>query len=176
VPTTWYSMTKRLTEHPFRIRFEVTESAANTFTRIDIALPIAALTGGDKAQAIELMGVTSIINPPTLETGQANSINFEVTKDAIASQPTGRGGENYIDGRLVQNAHIGVDGSWIFEFFEKHDMTDYDGNGEIIFERTIHAALLGTGNVGALSVAGWLTCHLVELDTSDVVAAILESD
>jgi len=177
--THWYSMTKRLTEHPFRVRFTVTETAANTFTRVDIPLPVAALSGGDKAQAIELMAIFSVVDEPDHEDDQFNRTQFEVTKDAVANQPAVINNQNFIYGRNISfRSQLTVSGksSELFELTKYQDMTDHDGMGELILERTIHAAMVGTGNAAAKAAAGWLLCHLVELDTSDVISAVLESD
>lgn len=172
----------RITEKPIRIRAIVTESAANTYTEQSIALPVTAfLTGrgkSGKAQAIELMKVFSDIPTPELEAGQNNQTQVQLVKDTTTGS-LDYNSENFIWGRKKRvhelqgaagEAAIHSDEMWV------DDMTDGDGNGEILTDQTIYLGLKGTGNASAQSSRVALLCHLVELDSADVVAQLASND
>jgi len=172
------AMAARLTENPFRVRFIVTETGANTYTEIDITLPVAVVAGG-KAQAIELMKVVSELEHPSIEPGQENDAIVQIVADSQAAA------QNYGNNDLI----------WRRKWLEQHedatgieqratsqnttdydDLTDGDGRGEIIFERTIHIGVVGTGNAEAMTAQGYMLVHLVQLEAEEVVVQAFIDD
>lgn len=168
----------RITTNPFRIRYTVTESAANTYTAISIELPVAALARG-KVQALEMMGWVNDVEPPDNESAQENSVVHGITRDLDTAERT-LANDNEIYKRSRHNESIQAaagETQSLAEDVEWNDVTDHDGNGEVVMERTIHAYVVGTGNAAAKGTSGYLLAHLVELDAEEVVVqAFVEND
>lgn len=170
-------MARRLTENPFRIRWEVTETAANTYTEVDITLPVAVIAGG-KAQAVELMKMVAIIEEPSIEPGQSNSASGVLTRDSQT------GLINYSSPDLIARhslKYVGEDAAGVEQsaFWNQtfvYDLTDGDGRGEVIYERTIHAGVLGVGNSQAMTFQGYALVHLVELESDEVAVQAFVDD
>lgn len=164
-------MAKRLTENPILIRFTVTESAANTYTQVDIPLPLAQV-GHGKVQAFELMKIHSRLGDPSPEAGQDNSQTGQIVRRSETAPIT------HEDDSLVYLRTASVHGetgaagemSVTLQQDKTDDLTDGDGNGIILAERTIHAGTRGSGNGAAGYFQGWLMGHIVELDAAEVAA------
>lgn len=169
----------RLTEMPFRIRFTLLESAANTFTEVELTLPFVGITGGAAgAQAIEVMKVFWQLPAPDVETGQLNRVDMHISKDTETSI-LAFGSEGCIDFVANQNHNLlttSGGNAQIWRQVEIHDLTDGDGTGQLIAERTIFAAIDGTGNPSAKQGSGYLLCHLVKLDSNELAAQLLSDD
>jgi len=167
----------RLTEKPFRVRFEATEDTVNVYKQNEINLPFVGITGGRAgAQAIELMKVKWRLGLPTNENAQLNRLDAALHKDSDDSIRAWNN-ENGIDIASWENHNIGTGGSvQIGNTVFEHDMTDGDGNGEIIVERSIFIAIEGTGNASVKGVQGYMLCHLVEIDADELAAQLLADD
>jgi len=177
------SMTTRLTESPLRVGFTVTESAANTFTTSTIALPSVpsvAVTRGDvKTLGIEIMDITSELDQPEEEAGQNNLVQFEIVKGSAPTAMLQADDQRTIYRRKRANRDTEVTAvGQIFQLSEDtvpRDMTDHDGNGEIVADNEIHASIVGTGNVGVKKCIGYILYHLVELDANEAVFEMIET-
>lgn len=173
-------MFQRLTEMPFRVRFTLLESAANTYTEVELTLPFVGITGGRSgAQAIELMKVFWQIPAPDGEVGQLNRVDMAIHKDTETGI-LAFGSEGCIDFAANQNHNVlsGTDGmvSQLWRQVEIHDLTDGDGHGQLIAERSVFAAIDGTGNPSAKQGSGYMLCHLVKLDSDELAAQLLSDD
>jgi len=177
-------MLKRITEKPFRVGFNVVETAANTFTDQDIELPVAVITQGQgqaTIQAIEVMKIIYEINEPSPEAGQNNNVLFSLTRDAVTTIPA-LDSDNTIDrvflrSNIVEVTAVGEIVSNRGESQVPRDLTDGDGNGQIVLERRIHANILGSGNSAAKRGQGYMLCHLIELDAAEaIVQSFLDND
>jgi len=175
-------MLKRITENPFRIRYNVVEGGANTFTEVAINLPVAAGVGpgANKVQAIELMGIKNALNFADPEAGQNNSVAAQLTRDSKSSLLQ-FDDDDLIWARVTRTrdvevtavGEIVIHGEEILPF---EDLTDGDGNGEVIMERTINMSVQGSGNAAAKRNHGYLLAHLVELDADEVAVQIFVDD
>lgn len=166
-------MAVRITENPFRVRFAVTESAANTYTEVDLVLPVQAVKG--QVQAIELMKVVVNTSGPDAEDGQTNSSTVQVVRDSQSAE-IGYANENLIHLRKPTFDNSAINGTSDREGVTFDDLTDGDGNGEILLERTIHVGMISVGNAAAKSATGYLLCHLVELDGNEVAVQLFVDD
>ncbi len=171
-------MVRRLTEKPFLIRRNVPESSAGTFTEVSIQLPIAPVLGRGTLQAVELMAMVSDIRLPDIEDDQSNSVSAQLTKDSQT-------GSLQVDSdQVLWNRVIQVEnefttsgsGTVIHEAVKNDDMTDYDGNGQIVAEQTIHLGIVGSGNAATRTVRIKMLAHLVALDADDAIILLLEAD
>lgn len=170
---------KRLTEKPFELPFTVTESSANTYTEKAINLPIVAILGRDLVQAVEVMALRDVMQPPDLEDGQANVTQAGLRRDS-GSTPDGLGSADVIDERRTDVGSTAADGSegqaTTIVGDRQMDFTDRDGNGVVLTDRTIYAYVKGTGNGSAKTYHGKLSCHLVEVDGADVAVQQIIDD
>jgi len=178
-------MATRLSEKPFRIGFNLAGSAANTFTTQPISLPgvpsISIRRGDAKAMGVEVMAVISNQQTPDLEAGQDNAVNAALVKGAA---PVSGGAENEIENsRCIWVRDIQYDGVTVtsvgeifmsVEAVRFDDLTDHDGNGEIVMDNEIYIAVSGTGNASAKRTRGYMLCHLVELDANEAVFEMIE--
>ncbi len=170
-------MARRLTANPFRIRFIVTESAANTYTETDIVLPVA-ITAGGKAQAVEIMKAFTDLQPSDVEPGQTNGVVMQFVKDSKTTSI------NYDDDDLIfrrrREDHSedasGIEQGVSMERLLVVDMTDGDGNGEILLERSVHVGVVGTGNAAAKTAQGYFLAHLVELSGDEAAIQAFVDD
>ncbi len=176
-------MGKRLTEKPIRVGFAVTESAANTFTTVTIALPSipsVAVTRGDvKTLGIEVMDITTELDIPDEESGQNNLTIFEIVKGSVPTAMREIDNQQTIYRRKLANRETAAAAGEIFnpsdENTRQRDMTDHDGNGELVADDEIHASIQGGGNAGVKSCRGFLLYHLVEMSASEAVFEMIET-
>lgn len=174
---------RRLTEKPVQIRATVTESAANTYTEATINLPVAPVIqsrrdGDSIVQGIELMKVVSQAEHPDLEDDQNNTVHYTLHKDSQTSALNLRN-TNVIWGRRIRTSdEFTTSGatSQTLELYKYDDLTDGDGNGFLLLERSIFLGAAGTGNAAAKSVDVMLICHLVEVDAADAVVQLSLDD
>jgi len=169
-------MARRLTDKPYNVfKSQVTETAANAYTEDDIQLPIAVV-GSTRFQAIELCRVFSDHHSgPDDEAGQNNTVESGVR---------GRSGTaaiDYNDEDLFWNRKTKIDdltavGSIIWDGIKNEDMTDGDGNGIVIAERTIHHFIDGSGNAVVKTATVRGLGHLIELTSAEVIGAVLIAD
>ncbi len=171
-------MAKRITQNPFRVKASVTETAANTTTIAEVTLPIAPV-GNDKVLGLEVMG--AVYHPTNdfvdLEDGQTNRTRTQWSKDTGAVFDASLDDNIDMMQKGAESQFTTSGGSCIdlqSEVF--HDLTDGDGNGEIIVERSIFFQVQGVGNAGAKGCQSYLLCHLVELDTNEVVLNLVLDD
>lgn len=171
-------MAMRLTTNPFRIRFAVTEIPVNTYTEKDLSLPVA-ITAGGKAQAIEVMKIVTEFPVLVPEPGQTNNLAFVAVRDsqsALISYDDDdciyrrRIHQVSEDATAIEQRNVQIEQTVIA------DLTDSDGNGEIMLERTIHVGIKGTGNPAALSVNGYILAHLVELSGEEAAIQAFVDD
>lgn len=176
-------MLKRISEKPIRVGFAVVESAANTFTTVAVNLPIVNITvqtrGGVSAQAVEIMKVRSEIQSPDLEDDQQNLIQGEISKGAAPTAFAAVGGQSSIFKRQVRAFDIfttsGAAG-YIQEETITDDLTDGDGNGEIVADPEIHVSVQGTGNPSAKAFRGYMLLHIVELGPDEAILELVEQN
>ncbi len=177
-------MAVRITEKPLRIGFAVTESAANTFTTAAINLPTTpsiavSRSGSAKAIGVEIMKVFSECRPPDLEAAQDNTVTVQIVKGPAPTAMVGVRDNRTIwqrirESRVTEITAVGE----IHETGERSkfdNLTDHDGNGEIVADNEIHASILGVGNAGAKSCGGYMLYHLVELDQTEALFELIET-
>lgn len=177
------SMGKRLTEKPLRVGFTVTESAAVTFTTKTIALPSVpsvAITRGDvKTLGIEIMDITTEVDMPDEESGQNNSTIVEIVKGSVPAALLEIQDQRTIYRRKLSNRETAAAAGEIFnparEDVLQRDMTDHDGNGELVADDEIHVSILGVGNAAVKKVSGFILYHLVEFDANEAVFEMIET-
>jgi len=174
-------MARRLTDKPYSVfKDQVSGSAANVYTERDLQLPIAVV-GATRFQAIELCKVISDHHAgPDLEAGgQENTIESGVRKRS------GTAGVDWNDDDLIWGRKSKVDEFEVtaasavaisYDGIKFDDMTDGDGNGIVIAERTIHHFIDGSGNAAAKTATVRGIGHLIELTSSEVIGAVLEAD
>ncbi len=174
-------MAVRLTENPLRIGFTITEGSANTFATVAINLPtvpsIAVARGSAKALGIEVMKVRADITFPDPEANQTNSVTVSILKG-----PTPTANLTVEDQRAIYADVVTHDdltttsgSSFVSQRITTEDLTDGDGNGEIVADNEIHASILGTGNAAAKRFRGYLLYHLVELDETEALFELIET-
>lgn len=172
----------RLTEKPIRIGFSVTESAANTFTTATVplpAIPSLAITRGDvKGLGVEIMKIVNQVGTPDLESGQNNQILCSLRKGATPGAIGAIQDNTQIYRRQLlfqseQTTAVGDD-SQAPDLIVHEDLTDGDGNGELVLDNEIHASIQGIGNANAKAWSGYMLCHLVEFTPNEVVLELLE--
>ncbi len=56
------------------------------------------------------------------------------------------------------------------------DLTDGDGNGELVADDEIHISILGSGNANAKRVRGYFLYHLIELDPTEALFELIETN
>lgn len=177
------SVSIRLTEKPIRIGFTVIESAANTVTVVQINLPtipsIALARGKLKALAVEVMKVATSMQPPDTEAGQGNNFAYELIKGAAPTSQLGMDNQRVIHSRIIENKGVEVTAvGEIFDTRERNiidDLTDGDGNGEIVADNEIHVLVEGTGNANVKRVRGYMLVHLIEIDTEEAIFELIET-
>ncbi len=176
-------MSVRLTEHPLRLGFTVVETAANTFTTTPINLPsvpsIAVSRGEAKAIGVEIMKVRSNLDLPDMEAGQSNSSQAQLSKGPV---PTAL--QAFNDNRSIWhriNTDRGIEVTAVGELYESletsqfDDLTDGDGNGELIADNEIHISVQGAGNANVKRVRGYLLYHVVELERDEALFELIET-
>ncbi len=175
-------LVKRLTEKPIRIGFSLTESSANTFTTGTIPIVGVPALGIVRGQTVgiglEIMKVRSSTDIPTVEDDQENTRRGQIVKGAAPAALIGINDQRNIFDRIVTNDNSfttsgsasGLQENAIFD-----DLTDGDGNGELVFDNEIHVSVQGTGNDDAGTFAGYLLAHLVEFTANEAVFEVLEN-
>ncbi len=172
------SMVTRITEHPIRTPFQLTESAANTFTTTPLPIPavpsIAIVRGETKAIGIEVMKVYSNVVYPESEDGQNNEVIFQISKGAAPTTSLPSGNQLLVWERRLQIDSSAINGSFAAERSKWDDLTDGDGKGELVLDGELHLNIQGTGNAAAKSGQGYLLSHLVEFDRDEAVFEMFE--
>lgn len=172
-------MARRLTENAFpMIRNVVTESSANTYTEEAIDLPLAVIAS-NRVQAIELMRIAERFSTfPSGEPGQDNNVQVSLHRSPRTdTTDLNNDDEIWMDqARLESEDAAAVEMMIYRRMVRRHNMTDHDGNGLIVAERTIHHGIKGTGNASAQNHRIKGMCHLVVLEAAEVIQAILEAD
>ncbi len=176
----------RLTEKPLRIGFSVTETAANAFTTVAINMPtipsIALARGSDDVMTIgaEIMSVRTEIRYPDVETGQANTVTYELVKGPTPTAFLGLNDQRVIDRQLLRAQTIATAAGETLlldkEVTAPVDMSDHDGNGEIVADNEIHASIQGGGNANVRSVNGYLLYHVVQLSGNEALFELIETN
>ncbi len=164
----------RLTEYPLRLAFEIVESAANTFTQVEIDTPVGQLTSGGKVQAMEVMAVIYDLQSPSQEASQDN---FTQAQLANSSQ-TAMAGQNDPDSLWTQQKETSLDAAGaksidVSKTFLRDEIADASGIGQLFYSGTMFGAILGVGNASARFCDGYVLYHLAQIDAEDVVQALL---
>ncbi len=176
-------LTVRITEKPLRIPFTVTETGANTFTTTTINVPgvpsIAVTRGGDaKGIGLEVMKVVSDHDKPDPEPGVANELRMGLSKGAAPTAALTVQDKKSILVRVTSWEHedaTGVEAANQSEDVMHFDLTDGDGNGELVFDDEIHVWVAGVGNAAAKRTEGYLLVHLVEYTGNEAIFELLEA-
>lgn len=175
----------RLTEKPLRIGFTVVEPSANVFATQPVNLPsvpsVALARGGIKALGIEIMGVVSNLGPPDPEDAQNNTTDCSLRKGPAPVAVGAINDQRTIWQRVLQNddtqitavGHIYEPSKELIKF---DDLTDHDGNGEIVADNEIHASILGAGNGAAKRLRAYLLYHLVEVTPTEALFELIETN
>lgn len=177
-------MGTRLTEKPLRIGFDLAETAANTFTTSPINLPtvpvIQVRGSGRKAIGVEIMKVKDSTQPPDAESGQDNTFTAALVKGPAPTAVPGPEAQRAIWRRVRRADHTTVTAVGEITQHDQGDdvvwdLTDGDGNGEIVADNEIHIAVLGGGNAAAKRTRGYILYHLYELDQDEAVSEMIET-
>jgi len=166
----------RVTEKPFKISVSVTESAANTYTQVELALP--SLATPSIVQGIEVMKIISRLLPPSIEPGQDNNTRMQLVKDTRTALA------NFADTeviwerslQLVSEDAAAIENNYIVENVKFDDLTDGDGNGIILAENSIFLAIFGTGNAAASNGQVQIIAHLVHMSAEEVILESVIND
>jgi len=173
----------RMTDTPQRLLLgSITETGANTFTQsAPIRTPVVALQSGGKVIAMEAVKVVGTAGLPSVEAGQANQVNIQLTTESKSARAqAGVDSDVVMDretgGVSVIGAAAATGGASITQAdFEKE--LGEGGTGELITSGDLFIAIVGTGNAGARSWDGYLLYYPVEIDSQDfVIKAILTDD
>jgi len=175
-------MGKRLSEKPIRIGFAITESGANTFTTVAFNLPalspVVLRTTDITAIGVEVMKVITEMNMPDPEANQNNNTTFEIVKGQAPTALLGKNNQRVIARRKIQARGIEVTAvgeiHHIHETHAEYDMTDGDGNGELVVDGEIHLSVQGAGNSAAGKSEGYLLVHLLEVDSKEAIFEMIE--
>ncbi len=173
----------RLTEKPIRIPLPtLAESGANTFTTSPVSVPavptIALVRGDAKGIGLEIMKIMTEMPIPDIEDDQLNRFTYQLFKGGVPAAQ-----QSPDDSRSIYRRRINVDSDFttsgnasnINEATLIEDLTDGDGNGELVLDGTLHQTVEGTGNATAKTmVGGYLLAHLVEFDRNEAVFELLE--
>jgi len=166
-------MGRRLTDYPLKLAFEIVESAANTFTQVEIDTPVGQLTSSGKVQAMECMSVDYDLQSPSREDDMDNFTEAQLAR----SSQTGAIEYNDPDRLWAQqketNTTVGSENVIVQKGFERDRLDDNDGAGTIFYGGTMFGGILGVGNASARFCDGAVNYHLIELDAIDVVQALL---
>lgn len=175
----------RLTEKPIRINYgNLVESGANVFTTTPVPVPgvpsIAITRGDTKGIGLEIMKVYSEMDEPDNEAGQRNTLTVEISKGAAPAAQRGMANRLTVwrRRRIVDNLQTTAVGETVTNLEDSRwdDLTDGDGNGELVLDSEMHLSVQGTGNAAAKnSGGGYMLCHLVEFDSNEVVFELLET-
>lgn len=169
-------MGARITENMQLFRFNATEPSSNTFAEVDIPIPLAVL--GEVVQALEIMKVHSQLSDPSPEAGQDNAQEGQITRRQETAMI------NFDDDSLLYrvstslHGETGAAGEMSVSIIQDRvaDLTDGDGNGLLMPERTIHAGVRGSGNAAAGFFRGWIGGHIKRLSGLEAAAlALVES-
>ncbi len=184
-PSASASMGRRLTEKPIRAGWTITEGTVNVFTTQTLALPgafsiqIGRKRGSKVAIGAEIMKFVTELDLPSVEAGQLNSIVMECIKGAAPTALVGMFDQRNIARRNVDNAEVEV--TAVGEMFnparEKityQDLTDGDGNGELVLDDQVHISIKGAGNANTRSGSGYILFHLYEFDLDEAIFEVLE--
>lgn len=168
------TMAVRITENPIRVaRWNVVEGGANTFAESELQLPTGVLK--NKVQAIEMMKVVSGLDLPSVEAAQGNATFAHLSRDSQTTI-TNLDDDQCLFRREWRHTATEVTAVgemlWIAELVEVTDLTDGDGRGEILLERSIFAGVLGSGNSSAKRFAGYMLGHIVEVSGEE--AAVIQ--
>lgn len=172
----------RITEKPIRIGLgDLAESSANTFTTAPVsvaAVPSISLTRGQqKGIGLEVMKVVSELDPPDIEDDQNNDMVAELVKGAAPTALLGITNQRVIWRRKSENRNnfttSGHANAYV-EVTKSDDMTDGDGNGELVFDNEIHLSIKGLGNAGVNAVTGYVLAHLIEFTAEEAIFEVLE--
>lgn len=174
----------RLTEKPLRFGFNITETSVNVYTTSPINLPsvpsIAVVRGDAKAIGIEIMKIRSDVPEPDPEAGQNNNVTIQLVKGAAPSTLLTTNNQLVIWNRrrrtrVVEVTAVGEINTGPEEDILFDDLTDGDGNGEIIADNEIHIVIQGSGNAAAKAASGYGLYHLVEIDATEALFELLET-
>jgi len=169
---------KRLSNNPVRLfRSTVTETAANTFTTVEIDLPVQVV-GANRIHGTEFMWIDFYSGNPSNEEGQNNQTRVQITKDP--EQATiDQAEENFLWGRQkAANNEFDTTGSSVAVWDEPKQqvVADTDGRGTLLAESIIHHAIQGTGNASADISRAIGHGYIVSLTGGDAIQLLLEED
>ncbi len=175
----------RITEKPIRVGFQLTETGANTFSTTPLNLPtvpsIVLIRGraGAKAIGTEVMKVIVDVTSPDQENDQTNLTAFELVKGQAPTALLQSENQRVIVRHQVKNDNSFTTSGKTSDFIREPtflDLTDGDGNGEIVADNEIHVVVQGTGNAGAKGVRGYVLLHLVEIDATEALFELIETN
>ena len=167
-------MGQRLTDYPLKLSFEIVESAANTFTQVEIDTPVGQILSGNKVQAMECLAVIYDLQSPSQEASQGNFSTAQLTN---ASQVA------IIDSddpdmlwQQVKEAALDAAGAKsinVEKGIERDEVGEIGGAGVLFYAGTMFGAIQGSGNASARFCDGYVLYHLAEIEARDVVQALL---
>ena len=166
---------RRLTDSPFRVRANTIESGTSTYTEDEVNLPVAIVKG--KVQAIETMKFVSDMSGPDTETNQTNNVVQQWTRESQTGEIRYDSDQLIAKRKLEMDEQMTTSGADnVLVETQVQDLTDGDGNGELLLERSIFHGVIGSGNSAAKRAAGYLLCHLVELTGDEAALQMFVDD
>lgn len=178
-------MSIRLTEHPLRLGFEHIEANVNVFDTTPLNLPtIPQLILGTKGTSrhagigIEIMKIRSQLASPSNENGQNNTRTAALVKGPVPTTANIEANRTIWQRQnRITNQELSAIGE-IFNLQEDNvtdDLTDSDGNGEIVADNEIHITVQGVGNSSVTQVRGYILYHLIQLEQDEAIAEMIET-
>lgn len=166
----------RLTANPFRLGYNVIEGGANTYTEAVLEVPLSIT--GTKIQGIELMKWHNISNASDVEADQENETVTQLVKDSQTGQIRYDNSDLIHQFVFFNEENFTTSGAEILnEYMDRSvDLTDGDGNGQLLAERRIHVGILGVGNGSAKRATGYVLCHLVEFSPEEFLVQVVADD
>lgn len=166
----------RITTRAIRQRFNVSESAANTYTQEEIRFPVAILSGG-RVQAPEMMDITYHLEIPDAEDGQFNRVTAIFFRDSQTA------GASWDDEQVIFRLDNDADNAAINGFIHNEGPRQVElgplgdpTEGWILLERSIFLGIVGTGNSGVKKISGYFNYHIVVLTAEEIAVQLFADD
>lgn len=166
-------MSKRITSHPQRLNFSITESTVNVLFEEELDTPVVLQSGG-KSVAMELMAIQTELQSPSAEVGQGNFTQGQINGRSAAGTLIPFGDPDAIYGQVYERDNAGTDKN-LEQIQEqwRQPFHDGDGAGELYFGKSLFVAVKGSGNASARYFRGYILYHLVEVTAQDLIEELI---
>lgn len=157
--------------NPQYLRYSVTESAANTFTQIEVQIPVLRemIGRGNMSQVIEVLGVEALIIGQ--DGAQASEQHHQCTLTTQAAMLPLSDADSLF--RMSTGTFVSTNGGFSVDFVQSRNFTDQAGHGLIIATPSLFFSVQGVSETGALTVSGKILYRFKNISNREWMSQVL---